>query len=366
MAVVRSIAVVAITSIVGAAPISAQTADEFYQQAKNEKTVVLYGAGPTASHDRWIKEFEQTFPGVTVNFTGGLSPVLNKKIDAQLAAGKIETDLAVLQTIEDFARWKKAGTMMAFKPPGWEVIDEAYKDEDGAFVTVSINPITYAINTQLVSGADVPKSALDFLKPLFAGKLITTDPIEDDAALASFALIVQKYGWEYLEKYAAQKPVYVNGHAEVSNAIASGDKLASFNSTTTTWQLMRAGKPITGLFSEMDATPIFLVGGGNLQGCAASERGQALPQLVSRQGAASSLRRLLGAFGRSATIRFQAARRLQYRPRLPQARDGPGTSIGAAQALVTLHRPALISITGGVPIYGSKALCLGRVASMVP
>ncbi len=262
MVVVRSIAVVAITSIAGAAPISAQPADEFYQQAKNEKTVVLYGAGPTASHDRWIKEFEQTFPGVTVNFTGGLSPVLNKKIDAQLAAGKIETDLAILQTIEDFARWKKAGAMMAFKPPGWEMIDEAYKDEDGAFVTVSINPITYAINTQFVSGADVPKSALDFLKPQFAGKLVTTDPTEDDAALASFALIVRKYGWEYLEKYAVQKPVYINGHAGVSNAIASGDKLASFDSTTTTWQLMRAGRPIAGLFSEMDATPIFLVGGG--------------------------------------------------------------------------------------------------------
>jgi len=265
MVVTRRAAVAATACIVGVAPISAQTVDELYQKAKDEKTVVLYGAGPTGSHDRWIKEFEQTFPGVAVSFTGGLSPVLNKKVEAQLAAGKIETDLAILQTIQDFAKWKKAGAMMAFKPAGWDVIDEAYKDEDGAFVTVSVNAITYAINTELVTGADVPKSALDFLKPLFAGKLITTDPTEDDAALAVFASIVQKYGWEYMEKYAAQKPAYVNGHAGVSNAIASGDKLASFDSTTTTWQLMRAGKPIAGVFSETDATPIFLVGAGILK-----------------------------------------------------------------------------------------------------
>jgi ABC-type Fe3+ transport system substrate-binding protein len=263
--VVTRAALAATACIVGVAPISAQTVDELYQKAKDEKTVVLYGAGPTGSHDRWIKEFEQTFPGVAVSFTGGLSPVLNKKVEAQLAAGKIETDIAILQTIQDFAKWKKAGAMMAFKPAGWDVIDEAYKDEDGAFVTVSVNAITYAINTELVTGAEVPKSALDFLKPLFAGKLITTDPTEDDAALAVFALIVQKYGWEYMEKYAAQKPAYVNGHAGVSNAIASGDKLASFDSTTTTWQLMRAGKPIAGVFSETDATPIFLVGAGILK-----------------------------------------------------------------------------------------------------
>ena len=249
--------------LIGGTPADAQGIDELYRSAKEEKTVVLYGAGPTGSHDRWIKEFEQQFPGVTVTFSGGLSTALNKKIEAQLAAGKMETDVAILQTIQDFAKWKKAGAMLAWKPAGFELIDDAYKDEDGAFVTVSVNAITYAYNTEQVPAADVPKSALDFLKPLFAGKLVTTDPGDDDAALAAFSGIVQKYGWDYMDKYAAQKPAYVTtGHAAVSNAIVSGDKLASFDSTTTTWQLMRAGKPIAGVFSAADATPIFLVGAG--------------------------------------------------------------------------------------------------------
>jgi ABC-type Fe3+ transport system substrate-binding protein len=237
--------------------------DALYQRAKAEKTAVLYGAGPTGSHDRWIREFEQRFPGVTVTFTGGLSTALNKRIEAQLADRKVETDLAILQTIQDFAKWKRAGAMALFKPAGWEQIDEAYKDEDGAFTTVSVNVITYAHNTERVPLADVPKSALDFLKPLFTGKLVTTDPTDDDAALAVFNGIVQKYGWDYMEKYAAQQPAYVTtGHAAVSNAIVSGDKLASFDSTTTTFILNRAGKPIAPVFSQADATPIFLVGAG--------------------------------------------------------------------------------------------------------
>src|SRR3954469_3869301 len=165
------LAVTAASWVTCTAPTHAQSIDELYQKAKLEKTVVLYGAGPTGSHDRWIKEFERRFPGVTVTFTGGLSTTLNKKIEVQFANQKVETDLAILQTIQDFAKWKKTGAMLPFKPAGWDTIDEAYKDEDGAFVTVSVNPITYAINTERITVDAVPKSALDFLNPLFAGKL---------------------------------------------------------------------------------------------------------------------------------------------------------------------------------------------------
>jgi ABC-type Fe3+ transport system substrate-binding protein len=239
----------------------AETMDELYAKAKQEKTLVLYGAGPTGSHDRWVKDFQERYPGVTVQLTGGLSTALNKKVEEQLARGRIETDLAIFQTIQDFSKWKKAGALMMFKPEGSEVIDPAYKDEDGAFTAVSVNTIVYAYNTNLVPAADIPKSALDFLKPVFQSKLITVDPSEDDAGLAVFNMIVTKYGWSYMDRYMAQKPAFVTtGHQTVSNAIADGDKLATFDSTSTTPRLKAAGKPIEPVFSEVDDTPVFLVG----------------------------------------------------------------------------------------------------------
>ena len=125
----------------------AESMDALYEKAKLEKTLVLYGAGPTGSHDRWIKDFEQRFPGVTVALTGGLSNGLNQKIDQQLAAKRMETDLAIFQTIQDFGKWKKAGALLLFKPEGSDTIDAAYKDEDGAFTAVSVNTVVYAYNT---------------------------------------------------------------------------------------------------------------------------------------------------------------------------------------------------------------------------
>jgi ABC-type Fe3+ transport system substrate-binding protein len=245
----------------GAGLARAQSVDELYAKAKREQTLVLYGAGPTGSHERWIKDFEQRFPGVKVALTGGLSNGLNRRIEQQLASGRMETDLAIFQTIQDFVRWKKAGALLLFRPEGSEAIDPAYKDEDGAFTAVSVNTVVYAYNTARVPPAEVPKSALDFLKPLFQGQLITTDPTEDDAGLSVFNLIVEKYGWDYMDKYMAQKPAFVtSGHADVSNAIAAGEKLATFDSTSTTPRLKAQGKPIEPVFPQADPTPVFLVG----------------------------------------------------------------------------------------------------------
>jgi ABC-type Fe3+ transport system substrate-binding protein len=238
----------------------AQSVDELYEKAKLEKNVALVAAGPSEPYQGWIREFQARYPGVTVSFTGGLSNGLNRSINQQIADKKVVADLAIFQTIQDFVRWKREGALLMFRPQGSDQIDPAFKDEDGAFTTVSVNMVAYAYNTQLVAGADVPRSALDFLKPVFQGKLITTDPTEDDASLLAFRGIVDKYGWDFMDKYMGQKPSFVTtGHAAVSNAIAAGTQLATFDSTSTTPRLKRDGKPIEAVLSQADAIPVFLV-----------------------------------------------------------------------------------------------------------
>jgi ABC-type Fe3+ transport system substrate-binding protein len=250
-----------VAGLIGCVPaLHAQSMDELYEKAKAEKSVALVAAGPSEPYEHWIREFQQLYPGVTVSFTGGLSNGLNRRIDQQIADKKMVSDIAIFQTIQDFVRWKREGALMMFRPLGSDTIDPAFKDEDGAFTTVGVNMVSYAYNRQLVAPADVPRSALDFLKPLFLGKLVTTDPSEDDAGLITFKGIIEKYGWDYMDKYMAQKPTFVNtGHADVSNAVAAGVMLATFDSTSTTPRLKREGKPIEAVLSQVDNIPVFLV-----------------------------------------------------------------------------------------------------------
>lgn len=262
----RTLPLIPVLLAIAAIQANAESMEELYAKAKQENTLVFYGAGPTGAHDRWVNEFQQRFPGVKVELTGGLSPVLSKRVDEQLAQRVVQVDLASFQTIQDFARWKQVGAMLLFKPKGFDKIDPAYKDEDGAYTPISINLITYAYNTKRVAAADIPKSALDFLKPLYKGELVTTDPTADDAALAIFNMVIGKYGWEYMDRYMAQQPTFVTtGHQTVSRMIADGEKLTSFDSTSSTPVMKAEGKPIEPLISQQDDTPVFLVGSGILK-----------------------------------------------------------------------------------------------------
>jgi ABC-type Fe3+ transport system substrate-binding protein len=210
-------------------PSPSQSLNAIYSKAKAEGALVLYTGGPTAPWDAAAKEFSARYPGIAVSVTGGFSNVLDKKIDAQLAASKLEVDLAVFQTLQDFVRWKQQGALLEFKPQGFEKIDASFKDRDGAFVAVQVNAHAYAYNPNLVKPEDVPRSALDFLNPRFKGKAVSCYPADDDATLYDFYSIVQKYGWSYMDRYMANQPNFIQGHLGVVRSIASGENLVTFD-----------------------------------------------------------------------------------------------------------------------------------------
>jgi ABC-type Fe3+ transport system substrate-binding protein len=253
---------ITLAATLGCGASRAQSIDELYQQAKSEKTLVLYAAGPTEPHERFVKEFQQRFPGLTVALTGGFSNALNEAINHQIKDKKVAVDMAFFQTVQDFVGWKKQGVLLDFKPEGIDAIPPNFRDPDGAYTAVHVNPISYAYNTKRLRPEDAPKSALDFLKEQFNSKLITVYPADDDATLYLFHTIVEKYGWGYMDKYMANKPTFVQGHLGVARSVATGENAATFDATSSAWRLKRDGQPIEVLFSQEDETPVFTVSAG--------------------------------------------------------------------------------------------------------
>jgi len=256
-------ACVAVALLSAAATVRAETVDQLYEKAKAEKSLVFYAGGPTAPYEARIKQFQAKYPGIQVSVSGGFSNVLNERIEQQMTAGKLEVDLAYFQTVQDFVNWTKRGKLLAFKPDGFEHIMPNLRDPNGTYMAFAVVAIAYAYNTKLVRTEDVPKSALDFLKPAFQGKLTSVYPHDDDAALYLFHLIVQKYGWNWMDRYMANKPHFVQGHLPVARAIAEGKMAATLDATiTTAGGLKREGAPIEIAFSPEDETPLFTVTGG--------------------------------------------------------------------------------------------------------
>jgi len=248
----------ALASLGGSQSVNADTIDQLYQAAKQEGALVLYGGGAAAPLERRAAEFEKRFPGIKVSVTAGFSNILAPQIDEQIHQGKLAVDLTIFQTLQDYVRWKKAGVLRSFKPEGFEQIDPSFKDADGEYLGVWISGLSYAYNTEKLVATDVPKSALDFLKPSFSGKLITTYPQDDDVTLYLFTTIVEKYGWEYMDKYMANKPSFVRGHLGVARGILSGENVASFDVILGgILAEARNGKPAAIAISEVDPLPVW-------------------------------------------------------------------------------------------------------------
>ena len=236
----------------------AETVDELYAKAKAEQSLVIYAGGPVTNYEPLAREFETKFPGIRVSITGGFSNALNQRIEQQFKGGKLETDMVLFQTAQDFVRWKAQGKMLPFKPDGFDAVDSSFKDPDGAFIVWYVGALSYAYNTQQVKGEDAPKSAVDFLKPQFRGKMIACYPHDDDATLYLFHTIARKYGWDYIDRYMANQPNFVQGHLGVSRSVAAGNDLVTLDATTSTvLNLKKAGQPIEFVFSETDPIPVY-------------------------------------------------------------------------------------------------------------
>src|SRR5262249_16214487 len=211
------------------APARAQTLDELYTKANVEKSLVMYAGGTVSNYEPLAREFESKFPGLTVSIEGGFSNVLNQKIERQFSDQRLEADMALFQTAQDFVRWKGQGKMLAFKPEGFDAVDKSFKDPDAPFIVWSVGTLSYAYNTQQVKAENDPKSALDFLKGEFRGKMIACYPHDDDATLYLFHTLAKKYGSDYIDKYLANGPNWVQGHLSVSRSVAAGTNVVTLD-----------------------------------------------------------------------------------------------------------------------------------------
>jgi ABC-type Fe3+ transport system substrate-binding protein len=73
-----------------------------------------------------------------------------------------------------------------------------------------------------------------------------------------FSTIVAKYGWDYMDKYMANKPSFVRGHLGVSRSVSAGENVVSFDAIVgSILAEARNGKPVAVTISNVDPFPIW-------------------------------------------------------------------------------------------------------------
>lgn len=248
---------------VASVPIDSRSLSEIYVAAQKEEGVlrVVHGGDGTYLRlellcqearllihkfternqaDALFNAFAAKFPKVKVNHTVDLSKYLDGRINRAFQQGELYADMAILQTLQDYDAWDQQGVLLHYKPPSFDKVWPSVTTANGAYLPVfsgmslsiasfSFIPFSklrlifavknsasfgpFIFNSSSIPESDIPKSYADILDPKWKGKIILTYPNDDDAVLYLFRLIIQQYGWSWLDALLTQDVQWVRGTA---------------------------------------------------------------------------------------------------------------------------------------------------------
>lgn len=199
--------------------------DELYQAALKEGgKLVVYGGGDTPTQQDGTKAaFKARFPDIDLTLIVDYSKYHDVRVDNQFATDTLVPDVVQLQTLQDFVRWNQQGRLLHYKPAGFSKLHKSFRDPQGAWVSVAAIAFSFLYGTAAV-GSDAPRSPRDLVDPKWKGKIASSYPHDDDAVLYLYSLYVQKYGWEWVAKLAAQDVQFARGSNSPGDAVFGGTK----------------------------------------------------------------------------------------------------------------------------------------------
>ncbi|KND29009.1 ABC transporter substrate-binding protein [Streptomyces acidiscabies] len=202
-----------------------RTLDELYRAALAEGgKLVVYAGGDTPTQQDFTKaSFKARFPDIDLTLIVDYSKYQDVRVDNQFATDTLVPDLVQLQTLQDFTRWKGQGRLLHYKPAGFSKVYDRFKDPQGAWVATTALAFSFMYNTAAV-GSTTPLTPRDLVDPEWKGKIASAYPHDDDAVLYLFTLYAQKYGWDWVAKFAAQDVRFARGSNTPGDAVFGGQK----------------------------------------------------------------------------------------------------------------------------------------------
>ncbi|HEY5543183.1 MAG TPA: extracellular solute-binding protein [Candidatus Binatia bacterium] len=192
--------------------------------AKKEGKLVIYGTIVPKVMALIQKGFEAQY-GIKVEYWRGDATKVIDRVLTEWRAGKPNFDV-VIGARGPLALAKPEGVFAKYSPPGAANFPAKFKDKDGQFTAMRVTPVGILYNTELVKGADVPKTFDDLLESKWQGQISMPDPSRH-ASTAQFLWNMEQLKGEkwmdFVRGLAKQKPHLVESYSSVPNTIVRGE-----------------------------------------------------------------------------------------------------------------------------------------------
>jgi iron(III) transport system substrate-binding protein len=218
-----------------------------------KKKVVVYSSVDEANTKKILDAFTAD-TGVEAQFVFLSSGPAMARIKAEL--NNPQADVWMGAPSENHIVAKNDGLTVPYKGPNFDALNPAFKDKDGYWRSFYMNPMAFAVNTEMLNriGAPVPTSWQDLLNPVYKGQIQMPSPQSSGTAYNIVASLVTLYGedkaFDYMKRLNVNVQTYTSSGTAPSKGVSVGQCAIALQFTPAFFEFIDNGYPLQVIYPK--------------------------------------------------------------------------------------------------------------------
>ena len=193
-------------------------------KASAEEKMILYTSMKESLIGSIYEAFKKKHPDITIDYQSAGAGKLMAKIATERQAGKVLADVLWTSEVPDFYNLKSEGMLEKYTPSNFDELINPFDDYDGSFTAARLGTLGIVYNTRFIKEA--PTKWEDVFGKDYKGAFGVANPALSGTSYMSIALLIKQFGWEFVDKLAANKTKIGKGSGQVIDDTASGELVA--------------------------------------------------------------------------------------------------------------------------------------------
>jgi iron(III) transport system substrate-binding protein len=225
--------------------------------ARREGEVSWYTSLPEDAARAMLAGFATQHPSIRTRLVRDSTYEVIRRVRGELDSGKPQADVLHVLDVAPFAQLKWDGQLMQYRSSHEPSYDEHYRDP-GYWTALRCVSLCIAYNPQRLAGAPVPRRWTDLLDPRLKGRIGLKDAQTAGSAYAEYYFLREKYGTDYWERMAAQRPHVYRTAEDSLQALVDGQvAVLSGAMDYSVTEAQAKGRPVRVVWPQ-DGSPMML------------------------------------------------------------------------------------------------------------
>lgn len=221
--------------------------------AQKGQTLIVYSSVDEVNAKKIFDAFTAD-TGINVQFVQLSSGPAYARIKAE--AANPQADVWFGAPSENHILAKEEKLTQPYKGPNFDKIGKEFKDPDGYWRSFYMNPMAFAVNTEVLARIKAPKptSWADLVNPVYKGQIQMPSPQSSGTAYNIVASLVVMMGedkaFDYMKKLAPNIQTYTSSGTAPSKAVQVGQCAIGIQFTPAFFEAIDKGFPIEVIFPK--------------------------------------------------------------------------------------------------------------------